>query len=236
MYVGNDGGIATSPDKGATWSSIDEGIASNLFFSFDIGRGNTTNRQYSYGGTQDTGIIDRRPGDAGKDWHLGIDGDGGATVVSRQDPTIAYSTDDGCFARTTNSGGNWSTFKAAATGLPVCAFNNDSQLGLFAVDPNTQANLFGANGAQLFRSTNATAGGPVFTEIDNGFPAGITAFGTLASDSNTLWVGLADGTIRRTTNALAATPGWSTLTVTGARPAPPSAGSRSTPPTRPPRS
>ena len=216
VYVGNDGGIARSADKGANWTSIDEGIATNLFLSIDIGRGSTANRQYSYGGTQDTGIIDHRPGDSGKDWHLGIDGDGGSTVVSRQDPTIAYSTDDGCFARTTNSGGNWSTFKAAATGLPVCAFNNDSQLGLFAVDPNTQADLFGANGAQLFRSTNATAGAPTFTQIDNGFGAGISAIGTLASDSNTLWVGLNDGTIRRTTSALAGTVAWNTISVTGA--------------------
>jgi hypothetical protein len=216
VYVGNDGGIAASSDNGANWANLNEGIATNLFLSIDIGRGSTTNRQYSYGGTQDTGIIDHRPGDTGNDWHLGIDGDGGSTVVSRQDPTVTYSTDDGCFARTTNSGNNWSTFKAAATGLPVCAFNSDSQLGLFAVDPNSQDNLFGANGAQLFRSTNAkTATPPTFTKIDNGFPASITAFGTIASNSNILWVGLSDGSIRQTTNALAATPTWNTITVTG---------------------
>ncbi len=56
VYVGTDGGIATSPDGGTTWMNLNHGIATNLFRGFDIGRGSAANNEYSYGGTQDTGF------------------------------------------------------------------------------------------------------------------------------------------------------------------------------------
>ena len=71
-YVGTDGGMATSTN-GTSWTNINEGIATNLFRSIDIGRGSQANNAYTFGAAQDTGTAQHRPTYAGTDWHLGID-------------------------------------------------------------------------------------------------------------------------------------------------------------------
>src|SRR5262249_54725356 len=72
LYVGTDGGISTSGDGGGTWSNLNEGIATNLFVGIDIGRGSPANNAFTYGGCQDTGVVEHKPPFLGSDWHLGI--------------------------------------------------------------------------------------------------------------------------------------------------------------------
>ncbi len=207
IYVGMDGGIATSADGGISWTNLNEGIATNLFRGIDIGRGSPANNQFTYGGTQDTGTVEHRPAFTGAEWHLGIDGDGGRVAVDPANPLRVYGADDGGFIVTNDGGTTW-TFPAG-TGLPL--------VFLFAVDPNNSSIVYvteGLNsgfapGPRLFKSTNT---GTTFTQIQT-FPANITAIATVGIDSNTLWVGLSNGTVQRTSDGGAT---WVPITVTGA--------------------
>ncbi len=133
VYIGTDGGIATSADSGNTWTPINQGIATNLFKGIDIGRGSAANNAYTYGGTQDTGTVEHRPSFGPGEWHLGIDGDGGRVAVDPTNPKRVYGADDGAYIVSSDEGATWtSTFLPVqpppATGVLVFSF---------AVDPNS---------------------------------------------------------------------------------------------------
>lgn len=208
LYVGTDGGIATSGDGGSTWSNLNEGIATNLFRGIDIGRGSTANNGYSYGGTQDTGTIEHRPTFTGADWHLGIDGDGGPVATDPCNASHTIGSDDGGYVQTTDAGGSW----GGGSGFPAKA-----SIGVVAFDPNCgtayAAVSSSAGGKQLFQSTD---NGNTYAAMTT-FNAGITAIATTKLDSNTLWIGLSNGTVQYTANASAgAAATWTAVTVTGA--------------------
>jgi photosystem II stability/assembly factor-like uncharacterized protein len=210
MYVGEDGGFAQSTDGGGTWANLNAGIATNLFRAIDIGRGSSANNDYSYGGMQDTGTAERRAGFSGNDWHLGIDGDGGAVAVDPSDPQRVYGQDDGGYIITTNGGNSWDF--STPHGLPS-AFR-------FAIDPNTPANVFATTatnsgfnpGTTLYESTDS---GNNYSAIHT-FTSAVWALANTPTDSNTMWVGLANGTVQYTTNLLSGSSStWTPITIPG---------------------
>jgi hypothetical protein len=220
LYVGTDGGIATSGDGGVTWANINEGIATNLLHVIDIGRGSASNNQYTYGTAQDTGTSEHRPEFPGADWHLGIDGDGAAVTVDPTNPLRAYSVDDGLYIRTTDGGATWAlderqilpdgVFRySIPPGSPTTVF-----AGSVRIDSNGDID-YQSPGPYLYRSTNS---GDTFTKVFS-FPSAIWWIAAAPSDPNTLWVGLGDdghdpdnptdtGYVYVTHNALAASPTW----------------------------
>ena len=211
MWIGTDGGVHSTTDGGTTFANLNEGIATNLFRGIDIGRGTAANNVYTYGGTQDTGTVEHRPGFTGNDWHLGIDGDGGPVAVDPCNANHAVGTDNGGYQQTTNGGTNW----AGGSGFPA-----GSSQSIPAFDPNC---------GRVYIPVNTPVAGPsttfqLFVSTDNGnnftaagtFTQPVTAIGTVKIDSNTLWLGMADGTLQRTSNALAPTPTWAAVTVPGA--------------------
>ena len=214
LYVGTDGGIATSGNGGTNWSNINEGISTNLFNVIDIGRGSAGNNVFTYGGSQDTGLEERKTGFAGNDWHLGLDGDGGGVAVDPLNPMRAYGADDGNYVFTNDGGNTWVNFFNNMPPPPVPSVYR------FAVDPNSSANIFATTannsgfnpGNKLYRSTDTGAS----FQLINTFTPNIKSIANVTSNSNVLWVGLTDGTVQFTTNALTATPTWTARTVTGA--------------------
>lgn len=215
LYVGTDGGIATSADGGLTWSNLNEGIATNLFLGIDIGRGSAGNNRYTYGGTQDTGTVGHRPGDPGADWHLGVDGDGGPVCVDPANPLNVYGRDDGLFIRTRDGGDNWEFPDGKQTNLP-------SNLNFLVLDQTDSRVIYAAAANQLFRSTDA---GDTFALVhsflaNNNQAVAIQSIASTAADFDRMWVGLADGTVQRTGHASAG-PGASWLSFS------PGAGGRS---------
>jgi photosystem II stability/assembly factor-like uncharacterized protein len=221
LYVGSDGGIAKTTNSGATgsWSNLNgasgsAGIATNLFNSIDVGRNSSANNVFTFGGMQDTGIAQRSPGDLGTDWHLHVDGDGGRTVVDPTNPQNAYSQDDGIFVTSTNGGGGWNFATSAASGLPDCGGNFTGFGCAFplAVDPNNNQIVYAVNGKQLFRSTDQ---GNTFKSV-NTFGANIDVGSMVPIDSNTMWLGFGDGSVRFSNNLnLGAAATFTTATSTG---------------------
>lgn len=205
VYVGTDGGIASSGNGGSNWSNLNSNIATNLFYNIDMGRGNATNDGYTYGGTQDTGTIEHTPAMPGTVWHLGIDGDGGPMAVDPTNPQRAYAADDGGWTETTNAGANWG---GGGGGLP-------GGIGLIVIDPVNTSVVYAMTGTQIWQSTDSAS---TFTLMHDfgGANRGISALAVTPLDENVLWVGLSDGSVQRTANALsgnAAT--WTAVTVTG---------------------
>jgi photosystem II stability/assembly factor-like uncharacterized protein len=208
LYVGNDGGIATNPDgqiphwKNLNGDPAGNFIATNLFNGIDIGRGSAANNVFTYGGSQDTGLSGHRPTDTGTDWHLDEDGDGALVVVDPKNPNNVYGSTNGFYVKSIDGGNNWTFPPVATTTLPACpppnaAFSCAQPL---AVDPNTSTVVYAASGSQLFQSTD---GGTTFKRLPNLVTAAnIVCVATTAQDSNRLWVGLSDGSVQFTTNAL----------------------------------
>lgn len=97
------------------------------------------------------------------------------------------------FVTTSDGGSNWPFATSAATRLPDCGGNNvgSACAAPAAVDPNNSAIVYVINGAQLFASSDT---GATFTSVHT-FPQGIQAVSIPQTDSNTMWVGLADGTV-----------------------------------------
>ena len=78
-YHGTDGGIARSGGAGdgpMTFTQLNQGIATSLLTSLDIGRG-AGNTEVTFAGMQDTGTAGHRRGDGTGVWLEGYDNDGG---------------------------------------------------------------------------------------------------------------------------------------------------------------
>ncbi len=194
LYVGCDGGFATSGDGGTTWTNLNEGVATSMITQSDIGRGSAANNAYSYAAIWDNGGAVRLPSSPGTDWQScsGMGSDGWAIAVDPSNAQNAYYADVFAdYAHTTNAGGS----SAGGSGLPP-------QLARFAVDPWNSNIVYAAGGTtastenELFQSTNTGAS----FALMHTFPATISAIGTDPSSSSRLWVGLADGTVWLTTN------------------------------------
>jgi hypothetical protein len=108
-YHGTDGGIARSGQTAAglmTFTALNEGIATSLLTSLDIGRGEGKNAA-TFAGMQDTRTGGHRSGDASGVWVEGNDGDGAAVAVDPFDPDIVFGMANGNLIRTTNGGKTW---------------------------------------------------------------------------------------------------------------------------------
>lgn len=195
LYVGTDGGFATSSNAGSTWKNLNEGgVATLLIGGFDIGRRSTANSRYSYAGAQDNGTSVHRPGLPGTDWALGVGTDGSEVAVDPANPLNAYGSANHTYLHTGDAGMSW----APGAGLPA-------SVGALAVDPSNGKRVYAAGGPkgawppQLLQSTDTGAN---FSVIHT-FASGIMCIAIDPSASNTVWVGLFDGTVWRTDNALA---------------------------------
>ena len=91
-----------------TFTSLNEGIATSLLTSLDIGRG-VGNNDATFAGMQDTGTAGHRAGDAARTWFEGIDGDGGPIAVDPANPSVVFGTDNDSLIRSTNGGATWFT-------------------------------------------------------------------------------------------------------------------------------
>jgi photosystem II stability/assembly factor-like uncharacterized protein len=84
VYTGTDGGLFVTANAGATWSDLNNGIASVQFQGIAVGPTGSI-----FGGTQDNGTFRLDPGANGTAVHVN-NGDGGEPVTDPTDPNTAY--------------------------------------------------------------------------------------------------------------------------------------------------
>ena len=234
LYVGTDGGLATSGDGGETFVNLNEGISSSLFYGADFGRGSVANNGRIYAGAQDTGVDVRRPSDPGQVWTTGFSGDGGPPAADPNDPNRAYSSvaflSPSPIVVTTDGGQTWSTPGGVAAvpeqdedSTPPIA-GDPAPVHTFpriAVDASTgspghpSSTVYVADGTGLSRSVNADAAGAGQIRFDRirTFPNPIMA---LAVHKQVVWVALRDGSVWRTSAALVGGSGsWTQVAIPG---------------------
>lgn len=202
VYDGTDGGLATTANAGptATWTILNGipaclfgngALATVLFRQIDIGRGSPANNAYTYGVAQDLGFSAHQPNCLGTPWLFSGGGDGNSVAVDPLNPQHALAALNGGLAQTIDGGLTAPVNGAGVPGAP----------GLVYFDPNggRAYATAGANGVQLYQSTD---NGASFTLIRT-FPASILSMSIAPVDSNSIWVGLGDGTVQNTANAQA---------------------------------
>lgn len=158
----------------------------------DMGRGSRTNNGYIYTAQQDNGISEKTPTN---NWKIACCGDGGGVAVDPTDPAQAIGID----------GNDFQSLGWPGPTLP-------GNIGLVSFDPNGGI-AYASVGAQLFLGKSS---GSAFLLMHT-FPQPLTALNQVKGDPNTIWVGLFDGRVQYTHNALhGATSTWTARTVTGA--------------------
>jgi photosystem II stability/assembly factor-like uncharacterized protein len=211
FYNGTDGGIATNPDGGVNnWTLLNGSgsgagaLATILLRQIDIGRGSTANNVYTYGAAQDNGLSSSHRSDSpGLGWHEGRGGDGDTVAVDPLDPDHALGDEDGNFRQAT-SGGDFDT--SGGSGLPPPfppAPAPSSPVNQLYFDPNGRiayALLGGINRNKLYRSLDS---GSNFFLVHTFTPntSSVSAINIAQISSNTIWVGLDDGTVWHTSSA-----------------------------------
>jgi hypothetical protein len=122
LYAGSDGGLVRTPDGGQTFEQLNEGVATALLLSLDVGRGAGRNR-VSAGGMWDNGTASATEADAAQRWTLGSNGDGGPVAVDPADPNIIFGVNNGNLVRTFNGGKTWQE-QGATTIMPPVEVRN----------------------------------------------------------------------------------------------------------------
>lgn len=201
IFVGNDGGFSSTAAQGSVpgsqWQFLNNGLGNILFYRMDMGRGSIENDAYIYGASQDNGFALRSGANT---WNpnQACCGDDYGVAVDPTNHTHAF----GIF------GPGCGPF--VAVGWPGPAF--PGSLCLVSFDPNGGTG-YAAAGPQLFMG-KTTASTSVLMHT---FKQNITAMSQAKMDSNTFWVGLADGSVAVTTNAQqGAQSSWIAQTIPGA--------------------
>ena len=104
IYIGNDGGVFRSPDRGDSWEHCNNGL---VITEFEFIAQDLSSDRWLIGGTQDNGT-ERWTGNPV--WEHVADGDGGACGVSNADPRTVYHTYYGMSAERSDDRGDWGTW------------------------------------------------------------------------------------------------------------------------------
>ncbi len=209
LVVGNDGGVWSSPDGGATWDDHNPGLATIQYYD---GSAHPAS-DLALGGSQDNGSHAWR-GDPAWDWIFG--GDGADSAISATDPDNdwAVSSQFLNISKTTNGGGS---FSAADNGIDA---TNAPFIARFESCPaNAEVMIAGTD--NLWRSddffdggANFTANGPEEGAAATGQLTGM-AFGPSDPTCSTYAYGTRGGVLRMTTDGGAS---WRDLDAGGAVP------------------
>ncbi|HKS53090.1 MAG TPA: hypothetical protein VJS67_14590, partial [Pseudonocardiaceae bacterium] len=185
IYVGNDGGLFQSPDRGTTWLHRNNGL---VITEFEYLAQNLGSSRWLIGGTQDNGT-ERWQGSPV--WDHVADGDGGDCGVNRTDPTHVYHTFYSMSPQRSDSSGDWNTWVSITPPLP--AGEGSPFYPPFECSA-TSGDTIAMAGQALYVSRNYGTG---WTRL--AYPNGGSATGMYVPDADTVLVGLGDGRVLRTT-------------------------------------
>jgi hypothetical protein len=198
VYVGNDGGLYRSPDRGVTWAALNRGLGITEV-EYIAQRYGTT--RFLIGGTQDNGTM-RYMGSPV--WEHVADGDGGDCGVNRADPTRVYHSYYGMGMERSTSGGAWGTFSWIGPNVP------SNYNALFYPPLEVNGSTVAQAGQSIFASRNQ---GTSFSEVI--LPGGL-ATAMCAATGDRIYVGTSGGAIYRADwNGST----WPVTTLTSPRPA-----------------
>ncbi len=194
MVFGNDGGIYTSTDGGATWLH-----AGNLpITQFYAGTIAAQSRYHVLGGAQDNSTMRTHTG-IGNDWGIIFGGDGFNCAVDPTDSNIIYAEyQNGGLVYSTDGGVGWST---GTSGINFAEPVNWQMP--FVLDAQNPKKLY-AGTNYLYRSTNGASSwtkiSPLLTYNLGGFFSTLSTIDVAPTDSMVVYAGTGDGRLWVTTD------------------------------------
>ncbi len=197
VYLGNDGGLYTSQNAGAT-SIKDLTLPITQFYRFYA---DPSNPDRLLGGTQDNNTILTTTAGL-SDWNPIFGGDGFQPLVDKDNSNIVYALSQrGNLGKSINGG---ASFSSALSGVNPSDRNNwDTPI---AFDPQDNSIMYyGTN--RLYRSTDQAAiWTAISPDLTSGPSSGNLTFGTLTSidisplDSSVIYMGTDDGNVWSSTD------------------------------------
>jgi hypothetical protein len=195
VYIGCDGGLFRSPDRGITWQSCNNGL---VITEFEYIAQNVGSSRWLIGGTQDNGT-ERYTGDSA--WTHVMDGDGGDCAVNRTSPNIVFAEFYDISPQHSTSNGDWGSFTNLSPPVPAnesslfyCPFTCSASGGNTVVLGTAAVYISRDNGSNWVRLT---------------FPSAALASALYVPGTDEVYVGTTDGRIFHTKwNGLA----WPALT------------------------
>ena len=185
IYVGCDGGLFRSADRGITWVSCNNGL---VISEFEYLAQNLGLSRWIIGGTQDNGT-ERWTGSP--TWTHVADGDGGDCAVNRTTPSTVFHTYFNMTPERSATGGDFGSW----TFLPPPVPSGEGS----AFYPPFEASANGGN-------TVAIGGDALYISRDNmttwrrvAFPSAARSSAMYIPNADTVLVGVQDGRIFRTT-------------------------------------
>ena len=158
LYVGNDGAVYRSRDKGLNWSWIGSGIEATQFYKLGV---SATDPEMVIAGTQDNGTKLKKS----SGWSDVMGGDGMECIIKPTNKNIMYgSIYYGAIEKSTNGGTN---FKKINDANNNGSYDDITEAGAwvtpYLLDPN-QSNHIYVGMVNVWKSTNE---GNNFTRISN---------------------------------------------------------------------
>lgn len=202
VYLGNDGGIYKSTNKGENWTSMNNNLFITQFYYGTVSPSGTT---YA-GGTQDNGTLKST---GGTNWNEILGGDGGATEIDFNNTNNIYMEYVNlALYKTTDGGAN---FFKAMNGIPTGPNFYDGTtdrtqfISPFSMDPNNSSTLV-AGTYRVWRTTDGAANwsaisGDLTGDGSGGSGATISTVIVAKGNSNVIYVGCSNGRVQVTTNA-----------------------------------
>ncbi len=201
MYLGTDGGIYKSTDKGKSWSAVNNGLAVTQFYYGAVDQ--ITDK--FYGGTQDNGTL---KSNGSSSWFEIMGGDGGATEVDYNNGSTIYMEYVKLAFFKSTDGGN--TFNKAMNGIPAGSNFWDGTtdrvqfIAPFEMDINNPSNLI-AGTYRVFKTTNggtswSAISGDLTGDGSGASGATISTLTVAPNNSNVIYVGCSNGKVQMTTD------------------------------------
>ncbi len=193
IYIGSDGGVYHTANRGAQWFGLNVGLAITQFYHGVSQHPSDTN--LVIGGTQDNGTLQFS---GIPSWESIIGGDGGFTAINPRDPSIMFGETQ--WQTGGASGSNGPRRRSAVGGFIV----KNSGLGVtdraqfippYVLDRSNPSTLYFGT-YRIFRTTdNAETWSVMSPDLARTDTGRVSAIGYAPTDQKTLYVGMSDGNV-----------------------------------------
>jgi len=204
LYVGDDGGVYQTANEGKSFTQANGNLNLTQFYGGAVGTGLNTS-SLLLGGSQDNGTAQTT--NTGFNWNEVQGGDGGYTIIDPTNNSTIYQEYTSAQVNTSTDGGT--TWNPSCPTGDCNAGDNAAFIAPLLEDPNNHATVYSGQ-AHLWQTKNAGATTPWKNIGPNDLVQSISAVAVAPSNSNTVYIGAADGEVEVTTNALNTVPTWTT--------------------------